>query len=88
MTSLLEAISNHLFGRKYYCVTLESGCDANGIGNRMLSSFIFTDKESANAFFMRMKYNNRTVAPIEIVSFRSREEYSTHSDCWNFNLNH
>lgn len=74
--NLIQAILAHIFGHKYYCVTIEepSLVNRDGSNPRSMSGYIFRDRESALAFYYQMKSGKRCRS-LEIVSFRSRQHY-------------
>lgn len=88
MITLLEKVINHILGRKYWIVVLEQpeNITYNCETKRFLSSFIFRKKEDAEWFYHDMKYG-KSARSVEIVTFRSRNEYHTHDDKWKLRLN-
>lgn len=85
MITLFERIINHIFGRKYYLVTLEeiqySKEMPTAIGKRSVSNYIFRNREDAKTYFYQMK-SNKTFRSVEIVTFRSREYYCPIDNYW------
>lgn len=65
---VLNEILNHLFGKKYYAVVVTT----RGTTKQDLCGYIFADKESAKKHRQNLELCNRTFAPVDIVSFRSK----------------
>ncbi len=87
MLTLPQAIMKHLFGTKYYCVVLKNPLifDNRGMNPASMSGYIFRKKDEARQYFYGMK-GSRSAQPVKIVSFRSREELTTHDQNWKLNL--
>lgn len=68
---LIEAIAEHLFGRKYYANII----NCRGTFDVMISSSVFLDKQSAYKHRDSL-FGNTSYQYIETVSFRSRKNYS------------
>jgi len=77
MVTLFQKITEHLFGKKYYAVTLEECAVAlnDGTSPRSMGGYIFRSKEEAVCYYYQMK-NGRKLRSIEIVSFRSKNIYT------------
>lgn len=89
MLNLVEAIIAHIFGRKYYAVVLEDAqifIDSKGNKPRSLSGYIFRSKEDARMYYYQMK-SSRSKQSVEMVSFRSREEYRPFNDNYKIDIN-
>lgn len=85
MTRLLDQIMEHLFGHKYYLVTIEkvqiSNPNPKDVGTRMVSNYVFRTKQQAKTYFYQLK-SLRTYTSVEIVSFRSKQYYGPHDNGW------
>lgn len=85
--NLIQRIVNHIFGRKYYCIAMEEPqifLD-NGKHPRSMSGYIFDDKESAKMYYYQLQ-NGKKKKSIEIISFRSHNEYKPFNNNFNVQL--
>lgn len=69
--TLIDKITEHLFGHKYYAVILNRRRERFAD----LSGFIFATRKEAEDFFQDTRLSNPTFNSVEIVTFRSRLHY-------------
>lgn len=68
---LISEIAEFLLGRKYYAVVM----DYPITGDCEMAQFIFLSRADAETYVFRNE-DNMTIKPREIVSFRSRHDYT------------
>jgi hypothetical protein len=75
MKELIKRISELLFGYRYKAVIVNATCSLRF----EISCFIYADNEAGNRRlddYLCKLHSNMTYSPVEIITFRSRNEYA------------
>ena len=87
MLTLFGKIAEHLFGHKYYCVTIEEEFiqSNDACPMRSMSGYIFRTHEQAKTYYYQMKCA-RSRKSLEIISFRSKVYYEPFNTNYNVSI--